>query len=217
MNEILIITGGIFWLIVYIEIIRKGFKDKTYGMPVAALLVNISWEFISSFVYPAGGVQLYINYLWFFLDLVILLQLLIYWKNEFDIKSSFMFYSFIFISTLTAYFIVLIFSKEFGFTLGSFYVAFGDNLMMSILFIPMLLHRKSLRGQSISIALFKMLGTLAIVGAYFSFTVEIRNSLLLKFLYLSIFVFDFIYLCLVYLQSKKTFLFTPVKEKVLQN
>src|SRR5690554_7553597 len=75
MNNILILTGGIFWLLVYIEIIRKGFKDKTYGMPLAALLVNISWEFISSFVFPAEGIQLYINYLWFFLDLVILLQL----------------------------------------------------------------------------------------------------------------------------------------------
>jgi|SRR5690606_4367379 len=216
MNNILILTGGIFWLLVYIEIIRKGFKDKTYGMPLAALLVNISWEFISSFVFPAEGIQLYINYLWFFLDLVILLQLLIYWKNEFDIKSSFIFYSFIFISGLTAYFIVLIFSKEFGITIGSFYVAFGDNLMMSILFITMLLHRKSLRGQSISIALFKLLGTLFIVIAYYDFTTEIRNSLLLQFLYISIFVFDFIYLCLVYLQSKKSFLFPSVKDKILQ-
>jgi hypothetical protein len=146
-----------------------------------------------------------------------LFQLLIYWKNEFEIQSSLMFYTFIFISTITAYFIVLIFSKEFGYTLGSFYVAFGDNLMMSILFIPMLLHRKSLRGQSISIALFKMLGTLAIVAAYYNFTSEIRGSLLLKFLYISIFIFDFIYLCLVYLQSKKSFLFPLEKEKVLQN
>ena len=211
MNNILIVTAGTFWLLVYIEIIRKGFQDKTYGMPIAALLVNISWEFINSFVYPASGAQLYVNYLWLMLDVIILYQLLRYWKNEFGYVSSTMFYLFLIVSLLTAYFLVIIFAKEFGFTLGSFYTAFGDNLMISILFISMLYRRRSLRGQSIYIALFKMLGTLVTVGAYYNFTPEIRASLLLKFLYISIFIFDFTYLILVYLQAKKSLLF-PVEK-----
>jgi hypothetical protein len=211
MNNILIITGGVFWLIVYVEIISKGFQDKTYGMPIAALLVNISWEFINSFVYSASGPQLYVNFLWLLLDLIIMYQLLRYWKNEFEDISPLMFYSFLIVSLLTAYFFIIIFAKEFGFTLGSFYTAFGNNLMISVLFLSMLYRRKSLRGQSIYIAVFKMLGTLAQVGAYYNFTPEIHKSLLLKFLYISIFIFDLIYFILVYLQAKKNLLF-PVED-----
>ena len=40
------IVGGIFWSLAYFLIIRQGFKDRTYGMPLAALCANISWEAI---------------------------------------------------------------------------------------------------------------------------------------------------------------------------
>jgi hypothetical protein len=35
---------GIAWMIVYIDSIRVGFKQKTYAMPIAALGLNIAWE-----------------------------------------------------------------------------------------------------------------------------------------------------------------------------
>jgi hypothetical protein len=44
------IGSGIFWTLVYLLIIRLGFRDKTYGMPITALCANISWEFIFSFM-----------------------------------------------------------------------------------------------------------------------------------------------------------------------
>jgi hypothetical protein len=45
----LMIVGGIFWSLTYILIIRRGFIDKTYSMPLATLSANISWEAIFSF------------------------------------------------------------------------------------------------------------------------------------------------------------------------
>jgi len=42
--------------------IRRGFKDKTFGMPFAALCANISWEAIFAFVTPHSSPQIYINY-----------------------------------------------------------------------------------------------------------------------------------------------------------
>lgn len=216
MKDVLIIIGGLFWLLTYLEIIRKGFNDKTYGMPIAALLFNISWEFINSFIYPATGIQLYVNYLWLTLDFIMLYQLLKYWKNEFPFITPSLFYLFIALSIPITYSIIIVFSKEFGFTMGTFYSAFGANLMISILYISLFFSRRSLRGQSIFIALFKMLGTLVQVGAYYDYTLEIRSSLLLKFLYLSIFLFDLIYLILVYLQAKNNFLFPKENPKVVQ-
>ena len=37
---ILVLISGISWTVVYIEMIRRGFMDKTYGMPLFALALN---------------------------------------------------------------------------------------------------------------------------------------------------------------------------------
>lgn len=47
--NLLIVTSGICWSIVYIECIRIGFKEKTYCMPLFALGLNIAWEGIYAF------------------------------------------------------------------------------------------------------------------------------------------------------------------------
>jgi hypothetical protein len=57
MFDILLVGTGIFWTITYLLIIRRGFLDHTYGMPLIALCANLTWEFIFSFVFPQGPVQ----------------------------------------------------------------------------------------------------------------------------------------------------------------
>jgi hypothetical protein len=74
MQTIISVIGGIFWILTYVFIISKGFKDKTYGMLLIALCANISWEFIFSFIFPHMPPQLFINYLWFGLDIIDLLH-----------------------------------------------------------------------------------------------------------------------------------------------
>ena len=78
--------------------------------------------------------------------------------------------------------------------------AFGQNLMMSVLFIAMLLKRKNLSGQSIYIALFKMLGT---VLPSILFFLRFPGSVLLNFLYVAIFGFDAIYLGMLYVKHRE--------------
>ena len=72
------IASGVFWLITYLLLIKRGYQDKACGMPMAALALNISWEFIFSFVHPHGGIQLIINIAWFALDSIIVFQYLRY-------------------------------------------------------------------------------------------------------------------------------------------
>ena len=57
--------GGLFWSATYILIIRRRFKDKIFGMPMAALCANILWEAIFAFVTHHSTPQLYVNYIWF--------------------------------------------------------------------------------------------------------------------------------------------------------
>ena len=41
----------VFWLAAYVLIIRRGLKDRTFGMPIAALCGNIAWEVLFSHVF----------------------------------------------------------------------------------------------------------------------------------------------------------------------
>lgn len=181
-------------------------------MPFIALCANISWEFIFSFILPLPTPKLYFTLVWFSLDLVILSQFLIFGRN--NLKEKFYkkhFYS-IFLIALTINFMTILFiSYETNDYMGK-YTAFGQNLMMSILFITMLIHRNSTAGQSLAIGFFKLLGTLCAAILFYLYD----YSTLILFFSISSFVFDFSYNILLYkylklnLVSKFIFLF-PTK------
>jgi hypothetical protein len=203
MQTIILVAGGIFWILTYIFIISKGYKDKTYGMPLFALCANISWEFIFSFVLPHSPPQLYINYLWFSLDIVIVFQFFKYYKKEFPNVQSLKIYAVFIVALASAFNIILTGGIALGDTDGV-YAAFGQNLLMSVLFVLMFFKReKSLRGQSIFIALFKMLGTALTSIHFYLFEPVSQSSIVLPVLFISIFTFDLLYTLLILNQYKK--------------
>jgi hypothetical protein len=198
MFTLLMAGGGLFWSATYLLIIRRNILDQTYGMPLVALCANISWEFIFSFIYPPSTVQHIVNLIWFGLDTVILIQSLHYGPREFVDVSKQVFYIGFGLALMTSFFAVLVIKWEFSD--GVVYAAFGQNLMMSALFIAMLSRRRSLRGQSISIAICKLLGTAL---ASLAFLLFFRQSALLLFLYVAILVYDVIYVgMVVYMQQQ---------------
>ncbi len=193
----LMTAGGLFWTLTYILIIRNGFKDKTYSMPLFVLCTNISWEFIFSVIQPNPVPQIYINYSWLLLDVFILVQFLKFGKHEFPTLSNKQFYTVFLLALATGFGLTLAITYEFNDLEGT-YAAFGSNLVMSILFIEMLFRRGDLRGQSIYIALFKMLGTGFISLYYYLYKPIAQDSVLLPFLFISIFVYDFVYVGMIY-------------------
>jgi len=191
------IGSGIFWTLVYLLIIRLGFRDKTYGMPITALCANISWEFIFSFMIPHDSPQNYINVVWFVFDLIIVCQTLRFGRTVFEPRQ--LFYPAFVLGLVTSFGVILAITYEFSDWDGK-YAAFGQNLMMSVLFIAMLLKRRDVSGQSVYIALFKMLGTLL---PSILFYLRFPTSVLLNSLYVSIFVFDSIYLVMLYAKHRE--------------
>jgi hypothetical protein len=191
------IGSGVFWTAVYVLIIRLGFRDKTYGMPITALCANISWEFIFSFLYPHAPPQNYINIIWFAFDLVIVFQTLRFGRIAF--ARAWLFYHAFILGVLVSFGAILAITVEFNDWDGK-YAAFGQNLMMSVLFVAMLLKRQEVKGQSIYIALFKMAGTLLPSILFF---LRFPFSPLLNFLYVAIFVFDLIYAVLLYAKHRE--------------
>jgi len=201
-TEIMMI-GGLFWSATYILIIRRGFKDKTFGIPMAALCANISWEAIFSFLYPHDAPQLYVNYIWFSLDVVIVMQFLKYGKKEFPNIPRWQLYAVFALGVSIAVPMILSVNYELEDNVGA-YAAFGQNLMMSVLFVTMLINRKGITGQSFYIALFKMIGTGLSSLAFYLYRPIAQDSFLLQFLFVAIFVFDLIYTIGIYKKCKNS-------------
>jgi len=185
---------GLFWIITYILIIKRGFQDKKYGMPMAAICANISWEFIFAFMYPQNDLQRIFTFLWFMLDVVIMMQFLLYGYKEYKkIIPRKIFYSSFFITLAVSFFIILAMIHEFNDITGK-YAAFSQNLMMSGLFIALFIQRGNLSGQSMGIAICKMIGTMfAAVGFYMYF-----RTPLITIISLATLVYDWIYIVLIY-------------------
>ncbi len=191
---------GVFWTLAYLLIIRRGHLDRTYGMPLVALCANISWEGIFSFIFPQSIIQQIINVIWFALDVLILIQLLRYGPREFADLPKQAFYAIVSLALVTSFCAILLFTIEFH-DQGT-YTAFGSNLLMSLLFIEMVYRRRSLRGQSISIAVCKLLGTaLASLAFYLYFPLGHQPFVMLC-LYVSIFVCDVIYMGMLSMQQR---------------
>ncbi len=192
---VLTLVSGVSWTLVYADIINRGLRDKTYGMPFFALAFNIAWEFIYAFlIYQGLPLQRIVNLVWFVLDLAILVTYFKYGTSEFpgNYRAFFVPWS---MAALVIAFVVLYFAgTEFPGARGEAYSAFVQNLMMSVLFVGMLVRRNNVQGQSIGIAFFKWLGTLAPSVSVWLAT----GSRLLLVLGIAIFFYDVLYIVLLY-------------------
>jgi hypothetical protein len=194
------IASGVFWLMAYLLLIKRGYQDKACGMPMAALCLNISWEFIFSFIHPHSGIQLIINIAWFILDSVIVVQYLRYESARRPSGMAGGFFYAAFLSILAVSFLtVLLVTREFD-NYAGYYTAVGQNLLMSILFIRLLQDRKDLAGQSLYIGLAKLLGTFCASVLLFTYAPE---SHLTVFFAWAILFFDLVYVAMYIRQSRR--------------
>ena len=192
---VLTLVSGISWSIVYIDMIYRGFRDRTYGMPLFALAFNIAWELMFAFL--AGvefGLQRVVNTVWFLLDAVIVYLYFRYGRREFPGAWARFFVPWSLAAFLVAFLVIYVAHFEFEDFWGARYSAFTQNLLMSVLFIGMLLRRNNVDGQSMYIAIFKCLGTLApTIQMYFQ-----TGSRLILVLGLGCFMYDVIYIGMLY-------------------
>ncbi len=197
----LMLGGGIFWTLAYALIIKRGWEDGTYGMPIAALCANLSWEFIFVFVFPRDPLQNVVNVTWMTLDFVIFLQVLFFGPREFPAVPPWVFRVVVLCGLVLGFGVVLSVTIEF-FDYQGAYTAFGQVVMMGLLFLWMLYSRRSLRGQSVAIAVCKMWGSALAAGAFWLYEPIVEGSALLPSLFIMGFALDALYVCLVWLAGR---------------
>jgi hypothetical protein len=166
MMLLLTALSGIAWTIVYIDSIRIGFRQKTYAMPIAALGLNIAWEWTYAFrdlTSPNPGLQAWVNLIWAFADVLILTTFFRYGRSEFPaFVSKPLFVTGGIVIIATSFLLQWLFIVEFPLDMkAAQYSAFLQNLLMSGLFIAMFIGRRGPRGQTLLIATAKWIGTLA--------------------------------------------------------
>jgi hypothetical protein len=190
----LVMTVG--WTVAYVGIVKRAFQDGTLGMPLCAMYANFSWEIIFSFIYPDERLLIEAgNITWCFVDVVIVITAFRFGRQDFAhpfVKRWY--YPMVVFGLVLGFGLVWGFATQFNDRHGT-YIAFFDNLMMSTLFIAMMLRRGSVAGQSVYIALGKLIGT---VAAWAYVVVDHEPSLVVNIIAPAILVLDTIYTTLVF-------------------
>ncbi len=197
-------VGCVFWIAAYVFAIRQGFKDRAHGLPLVAICLNFAWEFLASWIIP-NPVPLWhaFDRIWFFVDLVIVYQLLRYGASLQRIPEVRRFFlPIVGVTTVLG-----------GIGLYTFYLQYRDilalvgafmiNLIMSVAFVFFFFERRNQEGRGLSVgaAWCKMLGTLgtSIECHYVIGLAEpwLPSLSFLHFLSASIFLVDCLYVFLV--------------------
>jgi hypothetical protein len=160
-SAVLVFSGSVLaWSVAYLLIIYRGFKDRTYGMPMPSLAANLSWEAIWAFVikpFSDPGHILVIP--WFVIDLVIAAQCLMYGGNEATEPFIRKHHRWLFVAGVAVAAPVTYLAFEEFDDWYAEYTAAGGALLMSILFVGLLIRRPGAGGQSMYIAVAKCVGT----------------------------------------------------------
>jgi len=81
---------------------------------------------------------------------------------------------------------------------GAIFIAYIQNLIMSVCFLLMIWERKSSEGQSITIGVFKCIGTGLTVGVYYLFFLHHGQAHLMNIIIGITFLLDVIYISSLY-------------------
>jgi hypothetical protein len=197
-------VGGALWILTYFFVIRQGFKDKTYALPMFAIGLNYSWEALFAFVWPVTPwVWRLLDKGWIVPDTIIVYQLLRYGRDvQTRVELRRWFYPVFAVIFLVGLAGQYTFTRSYPDRMGLL-TAFLINLVMSILFIPFYFARRAQGGRGLSrgVAWCKMLGTLG-TSIEMQFVIpkvnpEMADATFLTFLSGTILFFDLIYVYLV--------------------
>jgi len=145
------------WIMAYVLMTRRGILDASFGMPVTALCVNISWELYFTFLVDAPVPARLGNGLFLLFDLGVLYTCLRYSRNDYNWPIFHKYFrifviGMLLISSAAVYLFITSFN-DYGIMSTLF-----AQILYSSLFVAMLIRRNSVTGQSLYIGLLILVG-----------------------------------------------------------
>lgn len=160
-SSLFIAICGIGWIITYIEALRIGFRDRSYGIPFMTLALNFTWEIYytyQGYLVFGAHVSTFVNCIWVLIDIGILYTYFIYGHEEIR-KSKSTFYAQAGVFLVACFILQHLAYEQLGVVNGALYGGYVINFLMSFLFVRMYFRRPDLKGQSLLIAIPKCIGT----------------------------------------------------------
>lgn len=183
------VVSGLLWSLAYVLMLRRGSVDRVSGVPLLAFAPAITWELIYGVVRPTRELPPFVVPLWLVLDTGIVLQYLRHREREGRRAWS----RLRLLVTLAICFAIELSVIHDLDDRDGVWSGFAVNVIMSLAFVAMIRGRRDVRGQSIYIALLKMLGTLvtaphayALHGDQWSLRVFMAVSLLADLTYVAL-------------------------------
>jgi len=190
--------GCFFWVLSYLVLVRNIQQKKFVQMPAYVACANIGWEFVWSFIYhPNTGLLYSLSYqAAFLLDCYIFYSLLLYGNKQPIIEAlqkhfrMFCLFNFAFWVFFCYFYQGEGFDTDIGANSG--YII---NVILSMQCVMLLLQTPDVREFSLSLAVFKMLGTGLISASMFVFYPQ---NHLVQFLGTTCLLFDNLYIYLLW-------------------
>lgn len=207
----LTVLGDLFWAIAYVLIIRQCFRQRTYGLPLVAIVMNFTWEVQYSLVQPprcddgsVDVVKVVMILAWVALDLVIVWQLFRYGRAEQAIGEIRRYFPFIVAGSLllaaAGNLEFARFHPEEAAPLSGLII----NFVMSLLFVFFLFGRPALQGIGWGAHWFRVSGNSVIFFANIFLLQESRPNMrgLVMFLFVGTALFDFFFILLLHARRR---------------
>ncbi|MCG8573471.1 MAG: hypothetical protein MI810_01185 [Flavobacteriales bacterium] len=203
----LIVTsiGWIFWITLYILIIRNIRREKYVEMPWICALGNISWEFVWGFLFyesiNLGEFFIWSYRAWFFLDIYIFWGVLKYGNKQTGIAELKKYFVPVCLGVIVLWvslystFIASGFDHKWGSQ-----SAYISNVLISTLYISLFLRQWKSKKFSKIMAWCKCLGTLAYTIVYFNFD---PPNIFVHVIGGVVFILDISYLLMLYRKQGK--------------
>jgi hypothetical protein len=208
------LMGVICWYLVYMLLIYRGLKDKTYGMPLLPLALDLGFEFVYSFCFPINLFSQVTNLLWFVLDLGIVYTYFKYGYTSFNKFYHLEKRQWYFVSILAFVigFLIIFFGHQFltqylnHFPSGEIlvFIVWLILIVISVCMLAMFFQRGNSQGQS-----FLIIGLIIVGNLFFIFQMILsptyykwNNPFLILVITISM-VIEFYYAKLLYKQLRK--------------
>ncbi|WP_455550258.1 transmembrane-type terpene cyclase [Algoriphagus ratkowskyi] len=200
-SSLFIAICGIGWIIAYLEALRVGFRDNSYGIPFLTLALNFTWEAYytyQGYLVFGSHVSTYVNCIWVLIDIGILYTYFRYGHQEVKASKP-LFYAQAGVFLLACFILQHLVFQKVGIVNGALYGGYFINFLMSFLFVRMYFRRSDLRGQSLLIAIPKCIGTFSTTILFGIIGSKTAGGVHEPILYIGliIFVTDLVYITLV--------------------